>query len=348
MKELYNRKHAMCTLFDSNYIDKALAMYESIEKQSNDFMLFVLCMNDKCFEVLTDLDYKCLQPIKLSDFEYDELLKVKPQRSVGEYCWTCSSSLVWYIINTFNPEYCSYIDSDLLFYDDPFLIVEEMERRHASVQITGHRFNKGEAEKRSRIVGKYCVEFNTFKNDDNGLKLLNIWRNQCLEHCSIDGDGVYWADQKYMDNWIDDYDFAIETTNMGAGVAPWNIRQYTLDSENDKKISLVCNGKKCNLLFYHYQGITYLTKKQARMNAYTNKKDDLELLHKLYIPYLQLVDKYKDMLTEKYGIVSLIKHHPGVAEEKFALSKLFSPKYWKNIISKLLNKKNRTLDVVDF
>ena len=69
-----------------------------------------------------------------------------------------------------------------------------MQRKGASVQITGHRFNDDVAADECRRVGKYCVEYNTFKNDINGLKLLNLWRKQCLEHCSLDGDGVYFGD----------------------------------------------------------------------------------------------------------------------------------------------------------
>ena len=65
----------LCTLLDSNYLDKGLVLYQSLEKCASNFTLYVLAMNDKCFEVLTDLNYKHLIPIKLVDFENEDLLR---------------------------------------------------------------------------------------------------------------------------------------------------------------------------------------------------------------------------------------------------------------------------------
>ena len=116
----------LCTLFNVNYLDKGLALYESLENVSNNFVLYVLAMDDKCYEILSDLKLPHIIPIKLIDFENEDLLKVKPTRSIGEYCWTCSSNLIRYVIDTYKPEYCTYIDADLFFYSDPYQIIEEM------------------------------------------------------------------------------------------------------------------------------------------------------------------------------------------------------------------------------
>ena len=64
-----NINYALCTLFDSNYLDKGLVLYKSLEKYASCFTLYVLSMNDKCYEVLTDLNYEHLIPIRLADFE---------------------------------------------------------------------------------------------------------------------------------------------------------------------------------------------------------------------------------------------------------------------------------------
>ena len=159
-------------------------MYESLENVCDEFELYVLAMSDKCYEILVDLNYPHIKPIRLVDFEDDELLKVKPTRKVGEYCWTCSSSLIRYVLTTFGPDFCTYIDADLYFYSNPQVLLDEMIQKKASVLVVGHRFDKSEREKREWKVGKYCVEFNAFRNDAKGLGLLDTWRKQCLEHCS--------------------------------------------------------------------------------------------------------------------------------------------------------------------
>lgn len=337
--------YALCTLFDSNYIDKGLVLYKSLEKYASHFTLYVLAMNDKCYEVLTDLSYDHLIPIKLGDFENEDLLRVKTERGVGEYCWTCSSSLIKYVLDTYQPNYCSYIDADMAFYADPIVLIEEMLARNASVSIVGHRFcsyNKSLADK----VGTYCVECNTFKNDGNARSLLNIWIGQCLEHCSIDGDGVYWADQKYMDNWVKDYEYVIETHNLGAGVAPWNIAQYQLSYGDDSHVVLKCRGEKCNLLFYHFENLMYLSLKEVNISVYGCWGISDRLVDFLYHKYLVEIDKTKTFLREKYGLYILIKSHPGVTDNgtkksNFHISwKRLKTIFYFSIPSKLYGHKN--------
>lgn len=315
MKETSHVNYALCTLFDSNYLDKGLVLYKSLDKYAHNFTLYVLAMNDKCYEVLADLNYEHLVPIKLSDFENEDLLRIKPTRGVGEYCWTCSSSLIKYVLDNYQPDYCSYVDADMAFYGDPIALVKEMEDRKASVSIVGHRFNWFAKKDMAHTVGTYCVECNTFKNDERARALLNVWIGQCLEHCSIDGDGVYWADQKYMDNWVSDYDYVIETQNFGAGVAPWNIAQYHLLDAKDSLIVLKCKGRKCNLLFYHFENLQYLSLKQVNINVYGSWGIDKDLVSTLYFDYLHRIDETKTFLRNNYGIDVVIKSHPGVTKD---------------------------------
>ena len=288
-------------------------------------------MDDRCFDILTDLRKPRFIPVRLSDYESQELLKIKPDRSVGEYCWTNSSCFTSFIMNKYKPDYCAYIDSDLYFYDDPNIVISEMEQYGASVMITGHRFNRVDRKELIWKVGRYCVEFNTFKNDRNGLFLLERWKQQCLEYCKSDGDGIHWADQKYLDNWCEDYSFCIETTNIGAGVAPWNIAQYKMLDSNDFGPTYVrSNGIVQQLFFYHFQGITYIDNHTAKLNVFTSWGVSKEMVNSLYINYLRHIASTKELLSEKYGVTALIKKHPGVVELKnpepfrLVLKRLFS------------------------
>ena len=306
----------LCTLFDHNYLDKGLAMYKSLELVCEEFELYVLAMSDKCYEILSELNYPHIKPIKLVDFEDEELLRVKPTRKVGEYCWTCSSSLIRYVLMTYNPEYCTYIDADLYFYSNPQVLIDEMKQKNASVLVVGHRFNKSEKKQREWTVGKYCVEFNAFKNDKNGLKLVNIWRNQCLEHCSIDGDGVHWGDQKYLDHWCEDYPYCIETEQLGAGVAPWNFLQYKyVSGSTEKNLMVECGKSIYPMIFYHFENIEYIEKKRVHINVYSRFGIDDKLVKVLYFEYLRVVDKQKDLIKDKFGLDILIKSHPGVVQK---------------------------------
>lgn len=309
------KKHALCTLFNSVYLDKGIVLYESLTKVANDFILYVLCMDDKCYEVLTDLKYENLIPIKLAIFENEKLLEAKSNRPFGQYCWTCSSSLIKYVLDTYQPNYCTYLDADMLFYSDPIILINEMERKSASVSIIGHRFG-WYAKKSEKIIGRYCVECNTFKNDDNARKLLEIWINQCLEDCSQKDDGIHWGDQKYMDNWVDDYSYVIESENYGAGIAPWNIPQYTLVKYEDNGPFVVkCKGKEYIPLFYHFEGITYVSNEHADIHVYSRWSIDDRLVKIFYVDYLRRIKKTKEILLEEYKVDCLIKSHPALTQK---------------------------------
>ena len=46
-----------CTLFDSYYLDKGLALYSSLEKVSEDFTLYVFCFDEDSYEILKLFTY---------------------------------------------------------------------------------------------------------------------------------------------------------------------------------------------------------------------------------------------------------------------------------------------------
>lgn len=290
-------KTILCTLYNSLYLDKGLVLYDSLCECAKDFKLYVLCMDDKCYKVLSDLNLECCVPIRLSDFESgdDELLEAKSNRPMGEYCWTCSSSFIRFVLQKCNEQICTYIDADMYFYSDPQILIDEMLNADKDVMVTPHRFP---FQKRmlANTMGAFCVEFNTFAKTPNGLKVLDYWRERCLDCCSNLEDGIHWGDQKYLDEIVDKFDCVHICQNRGAGVAPWNILEYR--KENDP------------LIFYHFQSVKYLTRKKIDTGLVTEKGLDKNLVHYLYYAYLTKIESKKKYLEHNYGINFLIKRHP--------------------------------------
>lgn len=108
-----------CTLFDSYYLDKGLALYRSLSKVTEDFTLYVFCFDDKAKAILDGMTLPHLVVLHHSDFETEELLKLKKERSRAEYCWTCTSVIIEYVLDHYPVDSCTYLDSDLYFYADP-------------------------------------------------------------------------------------------------------------------------------------------------------------------------------------------------------------------------------------
>ncbi len=259
----------LCTLFDSGYLDRGIALYRSLEKCANDFCLYIFCFDDITFRALNELNLKNAVIISENKILDSDLLRVKEKRKRAEYCWTCTPVIVEYVLDHYPVEHCTYIDADMMFYHEPQVLLDELIASNASVGIIGHRFPKNIARnKRQRYYGKYCVEFNTFLNDDRGRKVLADWKMNCFNQCTMEvGEGGF-GDQKYLEKWELKFDGIYEYQHPGAGVAPWNISDYRPDALGDNVQLIYKDKKKYDLIFYHFQSLMILDNNKAYIGVY--------------------------------------------------------------------------------
>ena len=300
----------LCTLYNSLYLDKGLVLYDSLCECAKDFKLYVLCMDDKCYEVLTDLNQEHHIPVRLADFEAGDeaLLEAKANRSMGEYCWTCSSSFIRYVLKHYNEPVCTYIDADMYFYNDPQVLVDEMLVAGKSVMVVPHRFPE-EKKELAKTVGTFCVEFNTFLNKPDSLAVLEYWRERCLETVKRLDDGIHYGDQKYLDDIVGRFTCVHTCENDGAGLAPWNIMLYSKDNENGA-LKYLPNKKRVDVVFIHFQNLSYITRRSVSIGVKKTEEVDIKIIKHYYPTYLRNIDKKKELLSESYGIYELVKGHP--------------------------------------
>lgn len=302
-----------CTLFDSNYLDKGLVLYDSMKSVMEKFRLYILAMDDKCLEILKKMDLPYVTAISLAEFEDEEMQKIKAERSRAEYCWTCTASLIDHIFETYQEAYCTYIDSDLYFFKDPKVLLEEMTDSGCSVQIVEHGFGKGWlAEEKVKGAGRYCVQFNTFKNDIYGREILSTWKKQCRSHCSMAPGEM--GDQKYLSEWAEKYEKVHVLQHQGAGVAPWNVFRFR---SAEKAGNLVDKKTKesFEMIFYHFHHLEYIDETTVNINVFKKELGaDKQLVYDIYRIYLEKMEAVKAMLADRYGIRPLLKKHPGLVE----------------------------------
>src|SRR5699024_4313287 len=165
-----------CTLFDSNYISKGIALYLSLERHTDDFLLYVMAMDRKCEKMLKNMDFAHMHVECIEDIETGSLLEAKQNRSRAEYCWTCGSVVTEHFFRTRMLPEITYLDSDLMFFCSPKCVDNELKKANASVGLTPHFIN-------NTIFGVYCVQYVYFKRDEDGEKCLNWWKNECLKWC---------------------------------------------------------------------------------------------------------------------------------------------------------------------
>ncbi len=233
-----------CTLFDSYYLLKGLGLYLSLEKVTDDFHLYVMAFDKDCYDKLNACHFKRMTVELLDDFETPELLEVKKDRTKAEYCWTCGPSVIFHFLKKYKLGEITYLDSDLFFMSDPHILRNEI--GDSSIVIT----EQGISEESAERYGRYCVQYMTFKNDDDGLGALTWWRDKCIEWCYQIMEPTRYADQKYLDEFPKRWNNVCVLGNKGAGIAPWNIHRYQY-----KDNTLIFDGKEYPFVFYHFHGV---------------------------------------------------------------------------------------------
>lgn len=222
-------------------------MYRSLLRHGGVFHLWIICFDDLAFELLGKLNLEKVTLVSLAQFEDKELLKIKPQRTRKEYCWTCTSSAVLYVFNTeAHVDAITYLDADLMFFSSPEPIFAEAQ--NASIILTEHRYLPDFDE--SVTSGIYNVQFLMFRRDLEGLKALKWWRERCLEWCFARVEDNKFGDQKYLDDWTERFSRVHVVQHLGAGLAPWNSAQYAFKKIDDKVY--VANEL---VIFYHFHAL---------------------------------------------------------------------------------------------
>lgn len=287
-----------CTLFNSRYLSRGLAMYRSLEKHCKDFHLYIFAFDELCYDTLCNLNLRYATIISLSEFEDEHLLSIKPTRMENEYCWTCTPSVIRYSINEYQLSSCTYLDADLLFFSDPAILIQEMEER--SVLITEHRYTPRHDQ--SVTSGIYCVQFICFKNTEEGMRVLDWWRNACLEWCYCRVQDGKFGDQKYLDDWMTRFTGIHELKALGGGVAPWNIQQYDFAFRDQQLYGKdLASSSFFPVVFYHYHGFKYAEANSfIPTNGYDLSSNDLHFIYQPYVKALKLADKELAKLNLKY------------------------------------------------
>lgn len=272
-----------CIVTGETYSAKALVMYRSLVNTNSDFSLYYFCFDEQTHAMLTKLKkqhslYDRLIPVKVSDVMDDRLREAKSNRTEQEFFFTLTPFVIDYAIQTFNLDMCAYLDADLYFYHDPKVVFDEMKDK--SVLITKHNYTEG--LEHLLYAGTYCVQFNPFRNDEAGQKVLNWWKDRCAEWCYLRKEDGKWGDQGYLNNWPEMFESVIVSGNAGVGVAPWNIDRFLLLDGNSIKEKET--QKSLDIIFYHFQGVKMFFNRFFWIGNPGRRK---ELRPTLYKPYVE-------------------------------------------------------------
>ena len=318
-----------CTLFDSGYLQRGLALYESLCKTCEEFHLYIMAFNDKAYDVLTELNLPYLTVVHLKDFEDEKLLEVKPTRTRAEYCWTCGPSVIYYFITKYNLDSCTYLDADLMFFRSPQILFDEI--GYNSVAITDHFASYDIPQ------GRYCVQFMYFKNDEEGMKALKWWRDSCIDWCYARFENGKYGDQKYLEDFPRLFKKVCILKNRGGGLAAWNFGQYSYDAHN---LKISYNNELFDIVFVHFHAVSMEVSDRTLIisPATFGIESKYRFLFEQYANLIvRVCNQYLNVVIDQYkinnrgiikGVIAKLKNKfHNVAPLRYLYDKLFRKEY---------------------
>lgn len=284
------------TLFDSLFLPQGLALHMSMERHVKEYTLWILCVDDAAHAVLTKLQLPNVRLLQLSKLETEELLRVKPTRSIGEYCWTLTPFAPRFVFEADeNVKRVTYVDADLWFRKHPCKIFDEMEMARKSVLITDHAYSPEYDQ--SELSGKYCVQFIVFTRY-SGEIVRKLWQEKCIEWCYQRFENGKFGDQKYLEEWPNVFDELVHVLNdKELALGPWNANRYPYS----------------NSVFYHFHSLKIIGRNKVNIGGYPIPN---VLRKNIYYPYCQdLCLAIKTL--ESIGFVPKKQARPGDWPKRF-------------------------------
>ena len=214
------------TLFDSTFLPMGLCLHDSLMRHAGAFHLWILCVDDRVEDQLARLQLPNVSLIALHSVETEELLRVKPGRSKGEYCWTLTPFTPGFVFaRDASIERVTYLDSDIFFFDQPQMLLKEFEQSGKHILITDHAYDPDYDY--TEQSGRYCVQFMTFRNTPQARTVTRWWQERCIEWCYDRNEPGRFGDQKYLDDWPERFGDAVHVLRQfERTLAPWNVRYF--------------------------------------------------------------------------------------------------------------------------
>lgn len=301
-----------------------MLLYDSLKKNTASFHLYIFAFDSLTFEVLGKLKLSNATIVSQKEFENQALLSIKETRTKAEYCWTSTSSVIFYVLNTFDVHSCTYIDADLYFYSSPQVLLDEIPE-NKSVLITEHRYSRFAQIFEQKRAGRFCVQFITFYNTTKSRYILKKWIGQCIEWCFNRYEDGKFGDQKYLDSWPIEYPEVHILHNMGGGIAPWNVMQYDFSFEKDKIIGHRNRSKDgFEVIFFHFHFVRLMADGIADLGWNRLSK---KVTEGFYIPYINemiIKEQYLESTFHEYKRTYNSFGHEGIRETlKFIFKRIF-------------------------
>lgn len=295
--------HCFCTLVTLEYLPKCLALLASIEKNTDSFHLWICCIDDMAYDILSRMQLKNVTLLKISEIENESLRAVKGRRKKYEYCWTVKAPLIRHIFENYeNAASLLYVDSDIFLFSKPDLCFNLL--KEYPVFLTCHNFSqsfkhlyKGKGRFNAGIIG--------FKRCNTAERYLKWWQKKCIEWCYDTVSEGRFADQKYIEEFANPHVGAYIANNLGMNGAVWNVKDAAVRLKNE---DILIDDSL--LVFYHFSSFLVLSEHEFDLWKWDRLGINDSKIKLIYMPYaeaiaksIQTIKPYIDDISEIFADV---------------------------------------------
>ncbi|MGJ7913606.1 glycosyltransferase [Neobacillus sp. LXY-1] len=285
-EQIYN----ICTIISQKHLAQGLALYRSLKKHTSNFRLWICCLDDSTYSLLNKMDLDHVVLITLKNIEGKELLSIKDSRSFDEYCRTLKAPFISYVLkNNYNINSVIYTDADMYFFRDVKNLFNELNQQHP-VFIVPRRAS-AEDEKN---YGAYDAGLIGFQRNEISFECLFKWRKDCVKWCFDKVEDGYWADQKYLDQWVQSFPAVKVIENPDRTAGPWNAKESLFTIKDNE---LFHNNDK--LIAFHYNGFVIMNHEEFDF-CKTNVLSE-NMINSIYFPYVKAVREEMDVIKSLNG-----------------------------------------------
>jgi hypothetical protein len=269
------------TLFDGLFLPQGLALHASLQRHAGSHTLWILCVDEQAYSVLTELRLPNVRPLRISDVETAELIAVKPTRTRGEYCWTLTPFAPRFVFEAdADVQRVTYLDADLWFRRDPAPIFREFEASGKQVLITDHAY--APEHDRTAESGRFCVQFLTVTRD-GGEIVRKWWEERCIEWCYARAEDGKYGDQKYLDDWPERFgEWVHVLADKELALAPWNATRFPYGDS----------------VFYHFHGLRIISDRHVWLGL-GRLVVPVPVMRNVYRPYLRELRTARRVLADR-------------------------------------------------
>lgn len=312
LKRIMNRRNEVyhfCTIVSEEYLVKGLALYESLKNQCDNFHLWICCVDDPSYLILSNMKLSNASILSVAEIETLEYQQVKQTRTLKEYCWTLKPQLSLYVLDNFKEiDRLVYCDADIYFFSHPKPLFDEWGKY--SIFMCSQR---GTPEL-TRRYGIYQAGLLGFRQDENSKKILNWWKDRCLEWCFDEEDLEWnrWGDQKYLEHIPFLFENIKIIRNIGVNAAPWNLVMNNLYNihKNDDVVRL----DEVDLVIYHFGSLLILNEEEFDLWQIERLSFTKEMIDYIYVPYIQHLQQIRFSQMEDVNFQVIVeqekKHDP--------------------------------------